>query len=229
MNPKQERAQVFVRLHKLRRQIKTLQASQAPRLDKKADLEAMRGEISVLEKELQSFEESGHTTFLQAKKMLEPKKGISGKRHRIKWKRSQIENSIKNLEERQNEADLEERDREKIKEKIENFRKELALLDEEKNALNEYNHTRFIQSRKDEAAETSRKQEVALEKVGAKIVEAKAGLEQACKSGDEALAEELQDDLHLLEMEKEAIENFAHEIFIKNLEKLKAKRRSELK
>ena len=68
-----------------------------------------------------------------------------------------------------------------------------------------------------------------LKVMNTKIAEAKTKLEQACGKGHEGLAEELQDDLHLLEMEKESIENFAHDIFLKNLKNLKAKRRSELK
>jgi hypothetical protein len=43
------------------------------------------------------------------------------------------------------------------------------------------------------------------------------------------LVEELKEELHLLAMEKESIENFTHDLFLKNLANLKAKRRSELK
>jgi len=194
---------------------------------RKADIESLRGEINVLEKELQSFEEGGHTTFLQAKKMLEPKKGVSGKNHRIKWKRSQIENRIKNFEDKQSETDLDDLEHRENNAKIVKFREELSLLDEEKAALKQYNHTRFMEAhKKDEQGGT---QGTELEDVNKKIAVADTKLEQACGEGNEDLAEELQDDLHLLEMEKESIENFAHDIFLKNLDKMKAKRRSELK
>ena len=223
MDPKKERAQVFVRLHKLRRLIKEMQFARG----RKDDIESLRGEVNVLEKELKSFEESGHTTFLQAKKMLQPKKGISGKSHRIKWKRSQIESRIKSLEDRQSKTDLDERERKEIIAKITKFREELSLLDEENSALKEYNHTRFMEAHKKDGL--GGVQGIELKEVNKKIVTAETKLEQACGEGNEDLAEELQDDLHLLEMEKESIENFAHDIFLKNLDKMKAKRRSELK
>ena len=223
MDSKKARAQVYVRLHKLRRRIKELQTAGG----RKADVESLHGEINVLEKELQSFEEGGHTTFLQAKKMLEPKKGVSGKSHRIKWKRAQIENRIKHLEDRQSEIDLGEREREENNATIVKFREELSLLEEEKAALKQYNHTRFMEARKKD--EQGGAQSTELEEVNRKIVTAETKLEQACGAGNEDLAEELQDNLHLLEMEKESIENFAHDIFLKNLDKMKAKHRSELK
>ena len=67
------------------------------------------------------------------------------------------------------------------------------------------------------------------EQVNKKIHDLETSLERASKEGNEALAEELQEELHLLEMEKESIENFTHDLFLKNLADLKAKRRSELK
>ena len=40
--------------------------------------------------------------------------------------------------------------------------------------------------------------------------------------------EHLNEELHLLEMEKEAIENFTHDHFLENLEVMKSKRKSAL-
>ena len=52
MDIKNKRAQVIVNLHKLRRKAKELEVAQAADTDKKADLEVCRGEINVLQKEL---------------------------------------------------------------------------------------------------------------------------------------------------------------------------------
>ena len=54
-------------------------------------------------------------------------------------------------------------------------------------------------------------------------------MERASKEDQNSLVEGLREELHLLEMEKESIENFTHDLFLKNLANLKAKRRSELK
>ena len=218
-----------MQLHKLRRQIKQLQAGTRSPSAKKEKIESLRGEVTVLEKELQSFQEGGHTTFLQAKKMLEPKKGISGKKHRIKWKKSQIEIRLKDVEEQLTEPDLDKELHDGLKAQMEKFRHQLALLQQENEALEDYNHTRFVQAQKGSGGTGEESRAAKLSKIDEKISSIQKNLEKACEEGKEEEAEELQDDLHLLEMEKEAIENFSHELFLNNLGKLKAKRRSELR
>jgi chromosome segregation ATPase len=227
MDIKNKRAQVIVNLHKLRRKAKELEAIQSAGTDKKADIEACRGEINIFQKELDSIDDRGHTTFMQAKNMLEPKKGISGKNHRIKWQKAQIGKRIKKLEARQEESDVTDEERTENAAKLAKFREELASLDGEKAALKNFNHTRFMAVNKDDGQGDEQNTET--EQVNKKIHDLETSLERASKEGNEALAEELQEELHLLEMEKESIENFTHDLFLKNLANLKAKRRSELK
>jgi len=227
MDIKTKRAQVIVNLHKLRRKAKELEATQSTGIDKKADIEAIRGEVNVLQKELDAIDDSGHTTFMKAKKMLEPKKGISGKNRRIKWRKAQIGKRIKKLEARQQEADVTDEERAENAAKLAKFREELASLSEEKAALKDFNHTRFMAAHKDDGQ--GDKQNTEIEQVNKKIHDLETKWERAIKEGNETLAEELQEELHLLEMEKESIENFTHDLFLKNLANLKAKRRSELK
>jgi chromosome segregation ATPase len=227
MDKKTLRAQVVVNLHKLRRKAKELEATQSTGIDKKADIEAIRGEVNVLQKELDAIDDSGHTTFMKAKKMLEPKKGISGKNRRIKWRKAQIGKRIKKLEARQQEADVTDEERAENAAKLAKFREELASLSEEKAALKDFNHTRFMAAHKDDGQ--GDKQNTEIEQVNKKIHDLETKWERAIKEGNETLAEELQEELHLLEMEKESIENFTHDLFLKNLANLKAKRRSELK
>ena len=57
----------------------------------KSEMEEAEGEIDVLRKELQSIEDSGHTVFISAKQMLEPKKQLSQKEKKISWKKKHIE------------------------------------------------------------------------------------------------------------------------------------------
>jgi len=227
MDIKTQRAQVVVNLHKLRRKAKELEATQATGIDKKADIEAIRGEVNVLQKELDAIDDSGHTTFMKAKKMLEPKKGISGKNRRIKWRKAQIGKRIKKLEARQEEADVTDEERAENEVKLAKFREELVSLAEEKAALKDYNHTRFMAAHKDDGQ--GDKQNTEIEKVNKKIHGLETKIERAKKEDKKALVEELQEELHLLAMEKESIENFTHDLFLKNLANLKAKRRSELK
>jgi hypothetical protein len=227
MDIKNKRAQVIVNLHKLRRKAKELEATQSTGIDKKADIEACRGEINVLQKELDSIDDGGHTTFMNAKNMLEPKKGISSKNRRIKWRKAQIGKRIKKLEARQEEADVTDEERAENVVKLAKFRDELASLDEEKSALKDFNHTRFMVAHKDDGQ--GDKQNTEIKQVNKKIHNLETKLERTSKEGNAPLTEELQEELHLLEMEKESIENFTHDLFLKNLANLKAKRRSELK
>ena len=227
MDIKNKRAQVIVNLHKLRRKAKELEATQSTGSDKKADIEACRGEINVLQKELDSIDDGGHTTFMKAKNMLEPKKGISSKNRRIKWRKAQIGKRIEKLEASQEESDVTDEERTETAAKLAKFREELASLDEEKAALKDFNHTRFMAANKDDGQ--GDKQNTEIEQVNKKIHELETKLERASKEGSDPMAEDLQEELHLLEMEKESIENFTHDLFLKNLASLKAKRRSELK
>ena len=227
MDIKNKRAQIIVNLHKLRRKAKELEATQSTGIDKKADIEACRGEINILQKELDSIDDRGHTTFMKAKNMLEPKKGISGKNRRIKWRKAQIGKRIKKLETSQEESDVTDEERTETAAKLAQFREELASLAEEKAALKDFNHTRFMAANKDDGQGDEQNTEI--EQVNKKIHDLETKMERASKEGNEALAEDLQEELHLLEMEKESIENFTHDLFLKNLANLKAKRRSELK
>ncbi len=227
MDIKNKRAQVIVNLHKLKRKAKELEATQSAGTDSKADIEACRGEINILQKELDSINEGGHTTFLKAKNMLQPKKGISGKNRRIKWQKAQIEKRIARLEARQEEADVTDEERAENVVKLAKFRDELASLDEEKSALKDFNHTRFMAAHKDDSQGDKQNDEI--EQVNKKIHDLETKLERASKESNDPSVEDLKQELHLLEMEKESIENFTHDLFLKNLANLKAKRRSELK
>ena len=65
------RSQIRMKISNLRSQLKEFQQDTPSNL---ADIESCEGEIEVLRKELQSLEDGGHTTFIKAKEMLEPKK-----------------------------------------------------------------------------------------------------------------------------------------------------------
>jgi hypothetical protein len=51
----------------------------------------------------------------------------------------------------------------------------------------------------------------------------------ALEKNDDDLLNKAKEDLHLLHMERESIVNFSHDLFLQNLEQLKAKHKSDLK
>ena len=70
-----------------------------------SDIDSCKGEIKVLRKELQSLEDGGHTTFIKAKQMLEPKKNLSTKGKKIDTKVKFLKIRLKNAEKKLNEED----------------------------------------------------------------------------------------------------------------------------
>ena len=191
------------------------------------ELEEVSGEMEVLRKELQSVEDSGHTVFMSAKQMLAPKKELSQKQKKISWKKKHIEirlnslnKDLKDLEQSSEECTL-------INDKIAKFQKELSDLNQEQNAVNDLNHTRFLDAQNVGAEEAG--QEEDLKKVNSELEELNSQiLENGNKLAAAELAE-LKERLHFLELEKESIENFTHDEFLENTKAMKAKRKSQLR
>jgi DNA repair exonuclease SbcCD ATPase subunit len=191
------------------------------------ELEEVSGEMEVLRKELQSVEDSGHTVFMSAKQMLAPKKELSQKQKKISWKKKHIEirlnslnKDLKDLEQSSEECTL-------INDKIAKFQKELSDLNQEQNAVNDLNHTRFLDAQNVEAEEAGQEQD--LKKVNSELEELNSQiLENGSKLATAELAE-LKERLHFLELEKESIENFTHDEFLENTKAMKAKRKSQLR
>ncbi len=191
------------------------------------ELEEVSGEMEVLRKELQSVEDSGHTVFMSAKQMLAPKKELSQKQKKISWKKKHIEirlnslnKDLKDLEQSSEECTL-------INDKIAKFQKELSDLNQEQNAVNDLNHTRFLDAQNVGAEEAGQEQD--LKKVNSELEELNSQiLENGSKLATAELAE-LKERLHFLELEKESIENFTHDEFLENTKAMKAKRKSQLR
>lgn len=191
------------------------------------ELEEVSGEMEVLRKELQSVEDSGHTVFMSAKQMLAPKKELSQKQKKISWKKKHIEirlnslnKDLKDLEQSSEECTL-------INDKIAKFQKELSDLNQEQNAVNDLNHTRFLDAQNVGAEEAGQEQD--LKKVNSELEELNSQiLENGSKLATAELSE-LKERLHFLELEKESIENFTHDEFLENTKAMKAKRKSQLR
>jgi len=214
------RSKVRMKMVKLRTQLKELLQEEG----QQSDIDSCNGEIEVLRKELQSLEDGGHTTFIKAKQMLEPKKNLSTKGKKIDTKVKFLKIRLKNAEKKLNEQDSSPKLKEKQQEIVEDLKEQLQSLSGERQAIENFNHTRFVQL-KSQASEGD-KQTEELTKVEEKIRGLQLKLLKCANSENEA---HLKDELHFLEMEKESIENFTHDHFLENVESMKVKRRSELR
>ena len=67
-------------LREKRKELRELRAGMKEGRDLSADMDTCEGEIEVLQKELQSIDEGGHATFVEAKDLIAPKKEISAKK-----------------------------------------------------------------------------------------------------------------------------------------------------
>ena len=193
----------------------------------KSEMEEAEGEIDVLRKELQSIEDSGHTVFISAKQMLEPKKQLSQKEMKISWKKKHIEIRLSSLSKDLLDEKCSPEQKGKIENKISKFQKELSDLEQEMRSVKELNHTRFLDSQnlKGENATQQNK----FEEVNGKIQETKNKISKAQADRNSTKVNLLKEQLNHLELEKEAIENFTHDEFLENLSVMKAKRRSQLR
>lgn len=216
------RSKLRVQLAQLIEEKKKLQNDRAP----KSDIEANEGEIDVIRKELKSIEDSGHTVFISAKKMLEPKKELSQKEKKIAWKRKHLEIRLKSLKRDLEVGGKSSDEVSAINEKILKLSAELKMLNQELNAVKDYNHTRFLGLQRVQGQESDQEEE--LKNVEQKMAVIRQKLSAQAGDIPESELQSLEDELHMLKLEKEAIENFTHEEFLQNLDSMKAKRRSDL-
>lgn len=221
---RKDREQVRQQIDEVRQRIEDLSSSGK---DNSADIVACKGEVEVLKKELQAIKDGGHTTFVMAKQMLQPKKGISSKTRSIKFRREKLSRQIAKLEAQVKDANLSAEEQNPILDKISKYKEDRATLSQERQALKEFNHTRFMEFHKE--ADKANEQEAELAKVDKKIFTVETRLDEALEKNNDELLNEAKEDLHLLHMERESIVNFSHDLFLKNLEQLKGKRRSDLK
>ena len=114
--------------------------------------------------------------------------------------------------------------KEKQQEIVEDLKEQIQSLGGERKAIENFNHTRFVQL-KSQASEGD-KQTKELSEVEEKIEDLRQKLLKYSDSDSEG---HLKDELQFLEMEKESIENFTHDHFLENVESMKVKRRSELR
>ena len=171
-------------------------------------------------------DEGGHTTFVAAKEMLAPKKDMSKKNRSIQDRRMQLNKRIAKIDSNLEEPNLGPEDKEALLTEKARLQDDLASLVQEKQALQEFNHTRFVQFRKEKV--DSDKQADKLKGVDAKISRAEEALDQAKETDDAEQLNTAKDDLHLLLMEKESIENYTHDLFLQNLARMKAKHERDL-
>ncbi|MEC8656354.1 MAG: hypothetical protein VXY50_07445 [Verrucomicrobiota bacterium] len=167
------------------------------------DIDSCSGEIELLMKELQSIEEGGHTTFLDAKNLIAPKKDISSKKKNIKDQLNEVQKNISELEQRLYFPNLGQEERDRIIQEIAKNNKHKQDLEEELVALKQYNHTRFVAAR-----EENRKLielEEKLDGIESELSELEVKMVDAVEMQNHSLISELKEKMESLEEEKKKL------------------------
>ena len=199
---KRREVRVAVRelLREKRKELRDLRAGMKEGRDLSADMDTCEGEIEVLQKELQSIDEGGHATFVEAKDLIAPKKEISVKKTKLREEMDGLEKEIEHLELRLSMANLTDEQRSKMTLSTSSKKEILKELEEEMEALLNFDHTRFVEAR--EERKRSMEVEEALEKLELRMEELNGEMFEALEQVDESLIEKLMLELNSLKEEK---------------------------
>ena len=197
------RAEVRNALRDQRAKLRELRQEMRAGQDLSDDIDSCSGEIELLMKELQSIEEGGHTTFLDAKNLIAPKKDISSKKKNIKDQLNEVQKNISELEQRLYFPNLGLEERDRIIQEIAKNNKHKQDLEEELVALKQYNHTRFVAAR-----EENRKLielEEKLDGIESELSELEVKMVDAVEMQNHSLISELKEKMESLEEEKKKL------------------------
>ena len=197
------RAEVRNALRDQRAKLRELRQEMRAGQDLSDDIDSCSGEIELLMKELQSIEEGGHTTFLDAKNLIAPKKDISSKKKNIKDQLNEVQKNISELEQRLYFPSLGQEERDRIIQEIAKNNKHKQDLEEELVALKQYNHTRFVAAR-----EENRKLielEEKLDGIESELSELEVKMVDAVEMQNHSLISELKEKMESLAEEKKKL------------------------
>ena len=213
------RSEVRNALRDQRAKLRELRQGMRSGQDLSDDIDSCSGEIELLMKELQSIEEGGHTTFLDAKKLIAPKKDVSSKKKNIKEQSTAIQKKVSELEQRLYLPNLGQTERDQILLEIAEKNKQKLDLDEELIALKQYNHTRFVAAR--EENRKSIELEEKLDKIETELAELEAMMVDALEMQNHTLISELEAKVESLKEEKKKLVLPEKDPFLEEDEELK--------
>jgi len=180
------------------------------------DIEACQGQIELLFKELQSIEDGGHTTFLEAKEVIAPKMNYAEKKEDLKDKIKLVKKEIHELEESLYQPNLPDVTRDETIVELSKLKKEQEDLSEELNALLQFNHTRFVEAREETREQMQRaEKEQNLEE---EIDRLKQELNEANQSADLSRANELLSKISDLENEIKNLDRPEEDAFLEKFD-----------
>ena len=190
-------------LHEQRVKRKELRQGMKEGRDLSEDMDTCLGEIELLQKELLAIVEGGHLTFLEAKDLIAPKKDVSAKKTKLSEEKDELKKEVAHLEDRLSLPNLDDDERSKMRTSISSKNDLLKDLENELDALKNFNHTRFVEAR--EETKRSNEFEEALGKLESRMEDLNAEMFEALEKVDESLIEKLMLELNSLKEEKQRL------------------------
>ena len=200
---KEARAAVREALHEQRVKRRGLRKGMKEGRDLSADMDTCQGEIELLQKELQAIDEGGHVTFLEAKNLIAPKKEISAKKTKLREETHRLKKEITHSEARLSMPNLTDEERSRMLGSISEKNDAVKGLEEEMEALRNFDHTRFVEAR--EESRRSMELEEALGKLESRKEELTGQMLEALEQANEPLIGELHEKINLIEEERKKL------------------------
>ena len=197
---RQCRSVVRASLHEQRQRLIGLRRKMKEGLDLGDEMDSCQGQINLLLKELQSIEEGGHTTFLQAKTLIAPKEGVSAKKTNLRAEKAALRKEISELKERLLTPRLPRDELQEAFELISRKKDDLKRFENEIRALWQYNHTRFVSAREED--EKNLQKENKLKELEQSREELNERMFTALEQNDDLLISEINGELVRLEEER---------------------------
>ena len=140
---------------------------------------------------------------LEAKDLIAPKKDVSAKKSKLREEVDGLKKEMAHLEARLSLPNLDDDERSKMRTSISSKNDLLKDLENELDALKNFNHTRFVEAR--EETKRSSDFEEALGKLELRIDDLNAEMLEALEKADESLIEKLMLELNSLKEEKQRL------------------------
>ena len=141
------KAKVQEEMDGVKNQIKELriQQSQGKKVDQ--DIEACLGYLKVLKREKHSISEGNHTTFLDAKKLISPKLNYGSRKEILLAEIKNFAKEIRTTEKELAGGGYDSQQREDLNANLEKLRAKHRDMLLELKAIEQYNHTRFLEQK----------------------------------------------------------------------------------
>ena len=165
---------------------------------------------------MQSIEEGGHTTFLEAKEVIAPKMNYAEKKEDLKDKIKLVKKEIHELEESLYQPNLPDITRDETIVELSKLKKDQEDLSEELNALLQFNHTRFVEAREETREQMQRAEKE--QKLEEDLDRLKQELSEANQNADLSRANELLSKISDLENEIKNLDKPEEDVFLERFE-----------